>query len=87
MVIHQLEVVIAFLGAPLGEVISLRLPCGAIVRLLRSIYGLKQSPRQWFGTFHNFLLSLNLRQSTVDHGLYLTQVGGNLLLYVDDIVC
>ena len=86
MVIYQLDVVTAFLGAPLGEVIYLRLPCGTIVRPLRSIYGLKQSPRQWFGTFHNFLLSLNLRQSTVDHGLYLTPVGGYLLLYVDDIV-
>ena len=77
----------AFLGAPLGEVIYLRLPCSAIVRLLRSIYGLKQSPRQWFGIFHSFLVSLNLRQSTVDHGLYFTPVGGYLLLYLDDIVC
>jgi len=86
MNIHQLDIVTAFLGAPLDAVIYLRLPCGTIVRLLRSIYGLKQSPRQWFGTFHEFLLSINLKQSTVDHGLYLTPAGGYLLLYVDDIV-
>ena len=66
--------------------LHLRLPSGTIVRLLRSIYGLKQSPRQWFGVFHDFLLSVNLKQSTVDHGLYLTPAGGYLLLYVDDIV-
>jgi len=86
MNIHQLDIVTAFLGAPLDAVIYLWLRCCMIVRLLHSIYGLKQSPRQWFGTFHEFLLSINLKQSTVDHGLYLTPAGGYLLLYVDDIV-
>jgi len=85
MNIHQLDIVTAFHGAPLDAVIYLRLPCGTIVRLLRSIYGLKQSPRQWFGTFHEFL-SINLKQSTVNHGLYLAPARRYLLLYVDDIV-
>ena len=55
----------------------------AKVRLLKSLYGLKQSPRLWYQTINAFLLSLGLDQSSADSNLYITN-GALVLLYVDD---
>jgi hypothetical protein len=55
MTIYQMDVVTAFLNAPLDEEIYMKQPPGFVVagkdkfvcKLKRSLYGLKQSPRQW----------------------------------------
>jgi len=56
-------------------------------RLLKSIYGLKQSPHAWYGRIHQYLLSNSFSRSDADHSLFIhydRQV--ILLLYVDDLV-
>jgi len=59
------------------------LPC----RLLRSICGLKQSPRAWCGRIHTFFITNNLVRSDSDHSLFITYDKSVILvLYVNDLV-
>ena len=53
------------------------------------MYGLKQSPRAWFGKFSQALVGYGMQKSTSDHSLFDRQSdNGTILLvvYVDDIV-
>ena len=56
----------------------------------KGLYGLKQSPRAWFGRFSNVMTSLGYKQSQGDHTLFFKHsVSGEvtiLLVYVDDII-
>ena len=54
----------------------------------KSLYGLKQEPRTWYGRIDSFLSSLGFTKSKVDSNLYYKVEDGNpvmLLLYVYDI--
>ena len=58
-------------------------------RLRKSLYGLKQSPRSWFGRFSDMVLAFGLKRSQSDHTVFYknTNLGSILLVvYVDDIV-
>ncbi|KAJ7963920.1 Retrovirus-related Pol polyprotein from transposon TNT 1-94 [Quillaja saponaria] len=62
---------------------------GMVCRLKKSLYGLKQSPRAWFGRFSEVVLSFGLQRCTVDHSVFYKHTpNGRILLivYVDDIV-
>ncbi|CAM8991493.1 unnamed protein product [Rhodiola kirilowii] len=58
--------------------------------LNRSIYGLKQSPRQWNKKFNDCMMSLGFARSNYDTCLYLRRLKHEtvsyVLLYVDDIL-
>jgi hypothetical protein len=54
--------------------------------LLKSLYGLKQSPRNWNHHLHGWLESNGWAQSPADPGVYLHGDGYALVLYVDDII-
>jgi hypothetical protein len=57
-----------------------------VCRLKKSLYGLKQSPRQWYKRFDSFMLSKGFQRSQYDSCVYLKFVNGSptyLLLYVD----
>ena len=62
-----------------------------VCKLLRSLYGLKQSPRCWNKKLHNYLLSLGFKQSKSDYCVYYLN-SNNLhdnffiLIFVDDIL-
>jgi hypothetical protein len=88
----------AFLGSTLHETIYLRLPEGnwqnhdpwkrerPLVRLRKTLYGLKQSARGWFEDVYDFLVDhLALRASIAAPGLFLGD-GIIVLVYVDDIM-
>ena len=66
MELDQMDAVTAFLNAPLEETLFMRVPDGfeappgSVLRLRKSLYGLKQSPREWNGTLHQWLLSRRL---------------------------
>ena len=53
-------------------------------------YGLKQSPKAWFGRFAKVMKEFGYKQSQGDHTLFIKHliVGGvtALLVYVDDII-
>ena len=57
-------------------------------RLKKALYGLKHSPRTWYGRIDGFLSSLGFTKSKVDSNLYYKVEDGNpvmFLLYVDDL--
>ena len=84
---EQLDVKTAFLHGELEEVIYMSQPEGYEVEgredwvylLKKSLYGLKQSPRQWNQKFNDFMISRGFTRSSVDNCVY-------LLLYVDDML-
>ena len=63
--------------------------CRKVCRLKKSLYGLKQSPRAWFGRFTKSMRAFGYHQSNSDHTLFLKiQLGKitTLIVYVDDMV-
>lgn len=62
---------------------------GTVCRLKKSLYGLKQSPRAWFGRFTKSMKAFGFCQSNSDHTLFLKKQQGRitaLIVYVDDMV-
>eukprot|EP00873_Tetraselmis_striata_P007808 jgi/Tetstr1/428072/TSEL_018127.t1 len=61
-----------------------------VLRLLKSMYGLKQSPRNWHNTLHKFLVWYGFQQLKSDPGAYVYWQGGELIcilvVYVDDLI-
>ena len=60
-----------------------------VCRLKKSLYGLKQSPRQWYKRFDSFMISQGFKRSDYDSCVYLKTIEGStnyLLLYVDDML-
>ena len=94
--LQQMDVKTAFLHAPIEEEIYVNAPEGykptnpALVwKLQKSLYGLKQSGRNWNTTFHDHLKDNGFAQSTADPCLFTKFVENSviyLLVWVDDIV-
>jgi hypothetical protein len=60
-----------------------------VCRLKKSLYGLKQSPRQWYKSFDSFMISNGFQMPRNDSCVYLKFINGSptySLLYVDDIL-
>eukprot|EP00253_Pinus_taeda_P026081 PITA_26081 len=96
--LQQLDVKTAFLHGDLYEEIYMEQPEGFVqhrnekffCRLKKSLYGLKQSPRQWYKKFDSFMLSQKYVRSEYDHCVYFKQLNNGifiiLVLYVDDML-
>ena len=95
--LHQLDVKNAFLHGDLQEEIYMHIPPGfntaqtegKVLRLHRSLYGLKQSPRAWFDRFRRAVLQMGYKQSNADHTLFYKRNMNRLailIVYVDDII-
>ncbi|KAJ0927704.1 putative RNA-directed DNA polymerase [Helianthus annuus] len=95
--LHQFDVKNAFLHGELKEEVYMEAPPGfteqfkpgEVCRLRRSIYGLKQSPRAWFGRFTLAMKKYGFQQSNSDHTLFLKRRGKFvtcLIIYVDDMI-
>jgi len=60
-----------------------------VYKLNKSLYGLKQSGRNWNMLLHKCLIENNFTQSSVDHCVYRKEVGEKkvfVLIWVDDII-
>lgn len=61
-----------------------------VCRLRRSLYGLKQSPRAWFGRFSSTLIEFGMTRCEADHFVFFLHSSSGLctylVVYVDDIV-
>ena len=58
-------------------------------RLNKSLYGLKQSGRNWNGVLHDFLRENDFEQSLVDNCLYVKQSEAEMIMilaWVDDLI-
>jgi hypothetical protein len=95
--LEQLVVKTVFLHRELEENIYMNQPEGFVIprkenlvcRLKKSLYGWKQSPRQWYKRFDSFMLSHGFKRFDYDSCVYLKIVNGStiyLLLYVDDML-
>ncbi|CAL8119796.1 unnamed protein product [Prunus armeniaca] len=95
--LQQFDVQNAFLHGELKEEVYMNLPPGfdlsenpnLVCKLRKSLYGLKQSPRAWFGKFSCAMKKYGYRQSNADHTLFLKRRKGKvtvLIMYVDDMI-
>lgn len=96
--LEQMDVKTAFLHGSLEERIFMEQPEGFIKKgdenkvclLRKSLYGLKQSPRQWNKRFDSFMREQGFERSSRDACVYLRNVETEkaiyLLLYVDDML-
>ncbi|XP_062114469.1 uncharacterized protein LOC133825558 [Humulus lupulus] len=95
--LHQLDVKNTFLNGELEEEVYMSQPPGfeeslkiTTVCKLKSLYGLKQSPRAWFNRFLKVVKWLGYIQGQTDHTLFVKHLGSGkiavLIVYVDDII-
>ncbi|UYV81527.1 hypothetical protein LAZ67_20001435, partial [Cordylochernes scorpioides] len=93
MFLKQFDVKTAFLNGELEELVYLEQPEGykrddnSCYRLHKSLYGLRQSSRNWNKKFTNFLYSHNIKTSDADPCIFIgTHNDSNVILalYVDD---
>ncbi|GKE07739.1 retrotransposon protein, putative, ty1-copia subclass, partial [Tanacetum coccineum] len=95
--LEQLDVKTAFLHGNLEETIYMRQPLGfeegtgnKVFLLKKSLYGLKQSPRQWYKRFDVYMISNRFSRSSYDRCVYFKEFAPGmyiyLLLYVDDML-
>ncbi|KAG7633109.1 Reverse transcriptase RNA-dependent DNA polymerase [Arabidopsis suecica] len=97
MELQQMDVKTAFLHGFLEEDIYMAQPEGfedkknpeKVCYLKRSLYGLKQCPRQWNLRFDEFMKGIGFERSAFDSCVYYKKLGKTytyLLLYVDDML-
>ena len=96
--LEQLDVKTAFLHGELEEQIYMEQPHGFevdgkedhVCLLKKSLYGLKQSSRQWYKRFDSFMLGHGYTRSMYDSCVYFRKLTDGsfvyLLLYVDDML-
>ncbi|RVW41324.1 Retrovirus-related Pol polyprotein from transposon TNT 1-94 [Vitis vinifera] len=95
--LDQLDVKITFLHGKLDELIYMQPPegfgegikDGQVCLLKKSLYGLNQSPRQWYKRFDKYMLDISFNRSSHDGCVYFKLTEDSmiyLLLYVDDML-
>eukprot|EP00253_Pinus_taeda_P026021 PITA_26021 len=95
--LEQLDVKTTFLHGDLNEEIYMEQPKvfvrgrsrRLVCKLRKSLYGLRQSPRQWYKKFDSFMVSQNFIRSEYDHCVYFKSFNGIFIilsLYVDDML-
>uniref|UniRef100_A0A2N9J916 CCHC-type domain-containing protein n=1 Tax=Fagus sylvatica TaxID=28930 RepID=A0A2N9J916_FAGSY len=96
--LEQLDVKTAFLHGNLEEEIFMEQPEGfkqpgtenLVCRLKKSLYGLKQSPRQWYKRFDLYMIQIGYTRCEYDCCVYVRILEDGsyifLLLYVDDML-
>ena len=93
-----MDVDTAFLNAEVKEEIYIKPPEGfplphgmTCFRLIRALYGLKQSPREWYNNINSFLHRTNFKRLESEPCLYFRQDDNNnticpIALYNDELV-
>jgi hypothetical protein len=97
LLVHQMDVKMAFLNGELDEEIYMDQPDGFVVddqegkvcKLLKYLYGFKQAPKQWYEKFERTLNIVGFAVNKANKCVYYHHGGGEgviLCLYVDDIL-
>lgn len=85
--IEQLDVPSAFLNADLEETVYMELPQGYtrdgyVVRLHKSLYGLRQAPRNWYLKCSSFIKSLGFTAAISDPCFFFKRSATGKLIYI-----
>ena len=89
---EQMDVITAFLNSILKEKIYIWPPEGFeedgwVWLLIRALYGLKQSPREWYQTLSEFLISQGFQRLESDHSIFVNNKTRLIVpVYVDDLL-
>ena len=99
LIVHQMDVKTAYLHAPIDEEIYLDQPEGfkieskdntpLVYKLNKSLYGLKQSGRNWNKLLHEHLCNDGFKRNDADHCVYKKdEHSGTVLviIWVDDLI-
>ena len=100
MITHQMDVKTAYLNAPIDCDIYIQQPEGfekvgkngetLVCKLKKSLYGLKQSGRNWNNMLHSYLYEEGFTQSLADPCVYTRNSNADgliiLIIWVDDII-
>ena len=99
MIVHQMDVKTAYLNAPIDTEIYMQQPEGfekkgengekLVYKLRKSLYGLKQSGRNWNNMLHAYLLDQEFEQSLADPCVYYKNrdnMNVVVIIWVDDII-
>ena len=98
-VVHQMDVKSAYLNAKIDCDIYMEEPKGfesksngnerKVLKLKKSLYGLKQSGRMWNNLLHSFLVGQGFVRSDVDNCVYTRSNNSSktiILIWVDDLI-
>ena len=90
--VHQMDVVSALLAGELKEKIFLKVPeplkhiFGKYVRILKSLYGLKQAARVWYLLLSSFFESIGFKSLPTDPSIMINKANGVIVgIHVDDM--
>ena len=95
--LHMMDVKGAYLNAPIECEAYVQQPPGyqelpnahLIWKLNKSLYGLKQSGRNWHNLLHQYLQDMDFEQSSADPCMFIKHIENDviiLLVWVDDII-
>ena len=94
--LHQMDVKGAYLHAPIEFDVFVQQPLGYeqhggnfVWKLNKSLYGLKQSGRNWNKLFHQYLTEMSFRQSNADPCVFSKTMRSDIIIlleWVDDII-
>ena len=88
--LHQMHVKTAFLNGDLEEDVYMDQPVGFIeegkeymvCKLKKSIYGLKQTSKQWYLKFNDTVTSFGFKKNIVDRCIYLKVSGSKFIFLI-----
>ncbi len=99
LILHQMDVKTAYLNAPIDCEIYIEQPEGyevkshtnekLVCKLERSLYGLKQSGRNWNKVLHDYLTKNKFVQNQADHCVYTREMEHNkviMVIWIDDLI-
>ena len=86
--LEYLDVKKTFLHGDLDEEIFMEQPEGFVqshnkrfvCKIIKSLYGLRQSPRQWYKRFDSFMESQNFTRSEYDHCVYFKKLENDMFI-------
>jgi hypothetical protein len=86
--LYQIDVKSAFLNGYINELVYVEQPPGFkndkkpnhVFKLRKALYGLKQTPRAWYESLRDFLLSKGFMMGKVDTTLFTKTIGKDLFI-------
>lgn len=99
LILHTMDVIAAYLNAPIDCEIYMQQPEGyeiqsndnvkLVYKLQKSLYGLKQSGRNWNKVLHDHLTNMHFVQNQTDHCVYTRENDSEkvfIVIWVDDVI-